>query len=443
MEQQSFPCYNCGQPNLIGQPFCGYCGQPLNYNCPNCGAYVNNTFIECPQCHTPLYWPARQSAPAPTPPPPPNDYQPYYNGDNGQYDYTEEPATGGRGKLNLPAIISLCVLGVLIITGGILYATDNIPAFLTSKSEVETADNNSGTTSNDNSGTTSLKISNPKAGSIQYNSATITWTTNEPSTSQVEYGTSTDYGSMSSLDTEMTTSHSVVISGLNPQTTYFFRVLSEDDSDNLVTSSNSSFTTVETPQTDLPVISAISANVTATAATIRWTTDKQTTGQVDYGTTSSYGNQTFVTATYVTSHIITISGLTANTTYHYRVRSKDASGNEAVSSGQQFKTSIEDSDAPNLSGYNVAVSDNTSSTTWELTVTWITDEEASSEVLYGTDSTDLDQTSGEEDTATGVLAHSVTVDIDPDETYYYRVVSVDEAGNEGTSGIMQLYVPPT
>lgn len=440
MEQQSFPCYSCGQPNLIGQPFCGYCGQPLQYNCPNCGNYVNNTYSECPYCRTPLYWPAQEMPPDESQQQASGGYGNYYESPAEEYDYDEEPAP--RGRMNLTAIVSIVVLVLIVATGGILYATDNLPGFLasgpgtnsanTTGDEPEIADT---TTDNGSPG-----ISSPAASQVQHNSATITWTTTEPATSQVEYGTTTGYGSTSSLDTSLTTNHSVVISSLNPNTTYFFRVRSEDEDGNLTTSSNVSFTTSAAPQAELPEISAITDNVTASAATIRWTTDKQTTSQVDYGKTSSFGSQTTKSTAMVTSHTVNITGLDANTTYYYRVRSQDSGGNEAVSSANQFKTSAEDSIAPHISAVAYSVTDNTTAE-WDITITWITDEEASSEVEYGTDSSDLDQTSGEKDTSNRRFEHSVLIEIDPDDgPYYFKAISVDSAGNKGTSGTVQITI---
>ncbi|MDD1679225.1 MAG: Ig-like domain-containing protein, partial [Methanomicrobiales archaeon] len=88
-----------------------------------------------------------------------------------------------------------------------------------------------------------------------------------------------------------------------------------------------------------PIISSVSASlVTSSGATITWTTDKASDSQVDYGTTSSYGGSTTLNATMVTSHSQTLSGLTANTLYHYRVKSKDVSGNLAVSGDFTFTT---------------------------------------------------------------------------------------------------------
>jgi phosphodiesterase/alkaline phosphatase D-like protein len=49
------------------------------------------------------------------------------------------------------------------------------------------------------------------------------------------------------------------------------------------------------------------------------TTDLNCVVRVEYGTTTAYGLQTADTSS-GTSHSRTLSGLTANTTYHYRVR---------------------------------------------------------------------------------------------------------------------------
>ncbi len=97
--------------------------------------------------------------------------------------------------------------------------------------------------------------------------------------------------------------------------------------------------TVNPADTTPPVISAVNASsITASGASITWTTNEPATSQVDYGPTTSYGQATPLDSTKVTSHIVALSGLSASTLYHYRVRSKDAAGNEAVSSDYTFTT---------------------------------------------------------------------------------------------------------
>jgi glucose/arabinose dehydrogenase len=57
---------------------------------------------------------------------------------------------------------------------------------------------------------------------------TITWTTDVPADSQVQYGPTTTYGSTTPLDRTLVTGHSVTITGLARRTLYSFQVLSRD-----------------------------------------------------------------------------------------------------------------------------------------------------------------------------------------------------------------------
>jgi hypothetical protein len=70
----------------------------------------------------------------------------------------------------------------------------------------------------------------------------ITWTTDEPADSQVEYGTSSSFGSTSPLDPERTLAHQVDLTLLPPNTLYAYRVLSRDIAGNLGMSSSGTFT---------------------------------------------------------------------------------------------------------------------------------------------------------------------------------------------------------
>jgi hypothetical protein len=98
--------------------------------------------------------------------------------------------------------------------------------------------------------------------------------------------------------------------------------------------------TTPPPPTSTPtVISAVSAaTVDASSATIVWSTNTGSDSQVDYGTTTSYDSSTAVNGNSVKSHMQVLSNLTPGTTYHYRVKSKDSSGNTAVSGDATFTT---------------------------------------------------------------------------------------------------------
>jgi len=76
-----------------------------------------------------------------------------------------------------------------------------------------------------------------------------------------------------------------------------------------------------------PVISAVATSgVTSSGVTVTWTTDQASSSQVDYGTTAAYGTSSPLNSTAVTSHSVTLSGLAASTTYHFRVDSGNANG---------------------------------------------------------------------------------------------------------------------
>ena len=173
------------------------------------------------------------------------------------------------------------------------------------------------------------------ASAITDTSATIAWTTNEPSTSQVEYWP----GSFSALDSTLVTSHSVTLADLTPGTTYHYTCRSTDAAGNLVVSDEHTFTTSGvSPDITPPVISAVSASdVSDDSAVIAWTTDEPSTSEVEYWvtTTSLWSRDT----TRVTSHSVTLTDLDSETTYNFSVRSSDAAGNLAISDEYTFTTS--------------------------------------------------------------------------------------------------------
>jgi len=82
------------------------------------------------------------------------------------------------------------------------------------------------------------------------------------------------------------------------------------------------------------------------SATITWgTSGEQSTSQVQYNTTGTFVNNcatnndcTALDATYVFNHTVVLGNLDSNTTYYYRVRSKDAAANETIGSTLSFAT---------------------------------------------------------------------------------------------------------
>jgi len=91
--------------------------------------------------------------------------------------------------------------------------------------------------------------------------------------------------------------------------------------------------------TTFPTISGIAvSNLTTTTADVSWQTGEPASRQVDYGTTTSYGQSSPLVGDPLTSHLVTLGGLTPGTNYHFRVRSSDPAGNTTVSPDGTFWT---------------------------------------------------------------------------------------------------------
>ena len=135
-------------------------------------------------------------------------------------------------------------------------ATTNVSAMTTTGTYVfrlSAMDNGGATTTDDITvivspvpDTTPPVISSPSGSGQSGGVASVLWTTNEPASSQVEYGTSATYGTTTSVtDTApYVLSHIVNLSGLSSCTTYHFAIITKDASNNATTSSDYTFTTV-------------------------------------------------------------------------------------------------------------------------------------------------------------------------------------------------------
>ncbi len=180
-------------------------------------------------------------------------------------------------------------------------------------------------------------ISGVSATNITASSASINWATNAASDSQVEYGLTASYGTQSSLNAALITNHQVTLTGLASNTTYHYRVKSRDAAGTPGVSPDFTFITavnppVNPPDKKAPVISAVAGAVNgSSSATIKWATDEMSDSQVEYGVTSLYGGATPVNPARVMQHSVTLTGLVSGSRYHYRVKSRDAAGNLAVS----------------------------------------------------------------------------------------------------------------
>ena len=285
--------------------------------------------------------------------------------------------------------------------------------------------------------TTPPVISDVKVSGITDKLAVVSWSTNEPADSTVEYGTTAGYG-QKATEGAFVLDHSLTLTGLSPSTVYHFCVASADASGNGPTkSTDGAFTTLAAPDTAPPVLSNIRVSgITDRLAVVSWDTDEPADSAVDFGITTSYGTTT-EDGKYVILHEITITGLKASTIYHFRVKSRDATGNgPSVSADFNFTTqALPDKTPPQISNIRVE-----SITETSALVLWDTDEVADSFVEFGPNAS-YGQSSADK---TFSLHHSVALKgLTADRVYHYQVISADSSGNAGKGGDLNFRTAKT
>lgn len=187
---------------------------------------------------------------------------------------------------------------------------------------------------------------------------TISWQTLEVADSYVIYSTDSalaagvEYGT----PTKDSMTHDVVLAGLLPSTTYYYKVRSTGLYGGASYSSISNFTTaakvaedaksasgggiiyIERHDTIAPIITSPRViELNSDSVIIYWQSDEQTNGFVEYAisgkTSQSSGDWKFSK-----DHYITLNNLESDTRYAYRVLSADTAGNIASSSLAAFTT---------------------------------------------------------------------------------------------------------
>jgi hypothetical protein len=333
-------------------------------------------------------------------------------------NYGTTAAYGSQSSLNS----SLGLYHVVPLTGLNPGTTYNYSAVSTNASGVTSISANVSFTT---TGTPSLAISAVAVAGITSTSATITWITGSPSTSQVNFGTTPAYGAQSSLNSSLLTSHSVTLTGLTPGTTYNYAVSSATPAGSSAVSTNFVFSTSSSAGSTVPVISAVSVTgVTSNSATVTWTTSQPSTTQVNYGPTVPYASQTPLASALVTSHTVTLTGLIAGTTYNYAVISTNGAGIAFSSANPSFTTAS--ALPPSISSVTV-----TGITATSAVITWVTDQNSSTRVAYGTTAAYGSQSALD---STMVTVHSAALTgLTPGTSYNFAALSVNGSGGSASS----------
>jgi peroxiredoxin len=154
--------------------------------------------------------------------------------------------------------------------------------------------------------------------------AVISWQTNRPATGQVEFGLKDSYGNKTALDATLLNTHAVMVQGLVPKTTYYFRALSVDCCGNAAVSKGYTLTTTAAgAQAGEFTISNVDVyDITSSAATVRWITSKPATGAVSYGADKETEPGSLSDNNLVYEHKFRLNWLNPQTRYNVTIRSE-------------------------------------------------------------------------------------------------------------------------
>ncbi len=188
-------------------------------------------------------------------------------------------------------------------------------------------------------------ISAVLVGNVTTSAATISWTTDEPATSRVESGTSLSYGSLTPIDSNLVTAHSVTVSALQAGTTYDFRVRSQDAAGNERLGSNGTFTTGAVVDTSAPSVPSgvMASALSSSQIAVTWTASSDDVGVAGYRV---FRNGTQLASTPAASY--TDSSLAPGTTWAYSVSAYDAAGNTSAQSAPVSATTLPDTAPPSI-----------------------------------------------------------------------------------------------
>ncbi|MBV1911338.1 MAG: S8 family serine peptidase, partial [Kangiellaceae bacterium] len=222
-------------------------------------------------------------------------------------------------------------------------------------------------------------LNGPTIVDVSDTTAVVVWTTNEPTSSDVTYNDGIIYQLLK--DENLATQHNVQITGLTADTNYQLAVSSSDVSGNgPALSSLLNFDTDISPDSTAPILlgRALVEDVTDQSAMVKWHTDEFSSSMLLWGTQANNLELIEASSMFSTDHQIALTGLDADTTYYYSVRSVDLSGNQVTGEVSTFSTFLnyEGSELKITSGPLIERLTGNS-----ITLSWLTNKNSDSRVV--------------------------------------------------------------
>jgi phosphodiesterase/alkaline phosphatase D-like protein len=235
------------------------------------------------------------------------------------------------------------------------------------------------------------------------------------------------------LDVENTTSYNVT--GLNPNTTYYYRVRGYN---RCATSSNSSAKSAKTlPCTPKAPNVQSATNLTFSSFTARWSSVAGATDyRLDVATDPSFINYVYRDMDVLNVTSFPVTGLNPNTTYYYRLRALNGCDTSLNSSAKNAKTLPCTPGAPNAqSATNVTSS--------SFTARWSNVAGATGYRLdVARDSSFINYVPGYLNSDVGNVTTFSVTGLNANTTYYYRVRAYNGCATSANSSVKSVQTSP-
>ncbi|MBI3034934.1 fibronectin type III domain-containing protein, partial [Candidatus Woesearchaeota archaeon] len=263
-----------------------------------------------------------------------------------------------------------------------------------------------------------LSISNVRVTSVSSNSAAIEWNTDNASNGRVRYGRTASLGFTQRHDNFIENHTLSLFNGIESDTAYFFSVESTDLAGNTASDNNSNnFYTFRTRDiTPPPQVTGLTAvSTTPSSIFLSWNglNISDLSHYVVFRNRVAIGN--------ATANSLNDTNLSSGASFNYKVSAVDNSGNEGPQSDTLIaSTSGIDSTAPIISSVDsLPLSDTTAR------IAWLTNENSTTEVLFGINATDRRKSSSALETNHSIVIDGLTRNL----RHIFVVSSCDRSNN--------------
>ena len=278
------------------------------------------------------------------------------------------------------------------------------------------------------------------ATSITSSSFQANWSSSSGATGYyMDVSTSSTFSSYVYYNYDVGNYVGITVTPLSAGTTYYYRIRAYNGSG---TSGNSGTITVTTTggAPSAPTANA-ATSITSSSFQANWNASNGATGYyMDVSTSSTFSSYVYYNYDVGNYLGITVTPLSAGTTYYYRIRAYNGSGTSGNSGTITVTTT---GIAPSAPTANVA----TSITSSSFQANWSSSSGATGyRIDVSTDSTFSTYITGGQDADMGNYLYAFASGLSANTTYYYRVRAYNgygTSGNSGTIGVTTLPTPPS